>query len=126
MNTRCAHGNVIVHDFRGLAGLAVVVAANPDQRSPIQSRGNQHRSILTHALAAQHDAGCCDLQAAKNLMPAFQQQHRAANAVRIGRKTGDVINRRLNSCGFVALDRSDNNTNGRIRDWFFSTSVTAG
>ena len=106
VKTRRANRNVIIRDRPGLFGAARkdVLSGNADERAAIQTGSDKNRSIFAHPLAAQNNAGVSDLQAAKNLMPALEQQHRTANAVRTSRPTGNVINRTLDARGFIALD----------------------
>src|SRR5262249_6306818 len=79
--------------------------------------------VLSHSLTAQDDAGSAQQEASGYLVPTLQQQHRAAQAICVWSKAGDVINRPLNPHGAVARGRRNHDAHRRIGNWPVAAGV---
>jgi hypothetical protein len=73
---------------------------------------DQHRPALALSFAPQHHTARADGELSSDLVPASEQQHRAAEAVAIGRHGGHRVDRRLDRLPVVTGLRPDRHADG--------------
>ena len=122
-----ANGNIVVGDLpvwiQSASG--IVFPHDAKERAAVQTGSQNNRSIFTHALPAQDDAGVGDVQAAANFVFAFQKERSAAKTIRVERQARDIINRLLDTFAAIAGLGFDNDAHRCVGNRAVATGVTA-
>ena len=108
---RASAGHIPVNDAHPPDRLGqrwLAAAADRDQAPAVPARRYEHASPLAVGpAAAEHDTACCQMNLTADLVDARLQQHRAPEARLIGRQRRHVVERPLDRCGVITLDRAD-------------------